>query len=218
MRAVVIDTETTGLEEPELIQVAYIDVFEPMQRSYQGFRPSKPIEYGALATHHILPSDLDPCEASSAFRLPSDVEYLIGFNVDFDWAVIGKPATKNIDLCAICRILYEECDSHKQAALAYFLFGVNEETRDMLRGAHDAYDDCLIALKILRRIQEDSGHTDIAALFAYSEDCRVPRKMPFGKFQGQPIAEVDAGYRRWYSNVPDADPWILKAFERFPFR
>src|SRR6218665_2225992 len=49
--------------------------------------PKKPIELGALATHHILDEELADCPPASGFSLPPGTEYLIGHDVDYDWQV-----------------------------------------------------------------------------------------------------------------------------------
>jgi exodeoxyribonuclease X len=55
----------------------------------QRYNPGKPISLGALATHHIIDEDLSGCPPHTDFRLPEGIEYLIGYNVDYDWRVIG---------------------------------------------------------------------------------------------------------------------------------
>lgn len=41
--------------------------------------------------------------------------------------------------------------------------------------------------------------------------------MAFGKFKGQPVSAVDNGWRGWYRKQTDPDPYLLKAFDRYPF-
>lgn len=135
MTALLIDTETTGMKEPEPIEIA-LDPFEigktlsPLPW-VKRFRPSKPIELGALATHHIMDEELLDCPPSSTFKLPDGTDYLIGYNVDYDWQAIGKPAVKRIDVCAMCRSLWPAADTHSQGAMLYLL--KRDQIRDVPR-------------------------------------------------------------------------------------
>jgi exodeoxyribonuclease X len=55
---------------------------------------------------------------------------------------------------------------------------------------------------------------DPESLWRFSEDCRIPTRMTFGKHKGKLISEVDAGYVAWYRKQPDQDPYLLEAFRR----
>ncbi|CAB4191671.1 DEDDh domain containing protein [uncultured Caudovirales phage] len=217
LRAIIFDVETTGMNTPEIIEAAWEDAEGNGEDiTVVRFQPTKPIELGAIAAHHILPSDLVGCPPSSDFRLPDGVEFLIGFNVDYDWECAGKPDVRRIDLCAVARVLYPGLDSYKQNAVFYHLFGATESTRDMLVGAHSAAVDVQNCAEIFDRMKTDTEITDIGEFWLYSEDCRIPRIMPFGKHKGEPIGNVPKGYRDWYSKQVDTDPLILSAFDRFP--
>lgn len=217
MRAIIFDVETTGMNDPEIIEAAWMDAAEMQTVAFFRFKPSKQIELGALATHHILPSFLEGKPPSSAFTLPDGIEFLIGFNIDYDWKCAGEPDIKRIDLCAIARVLYPDLDSYRQGAVYYHLFGANPESREALLGSHDASVDVRNCGEIYRRIQIDSKIDDLDAMWTYSEDCRIPRIMPFGKHKGEPIGNVPRGYRDWYSKQADTDPLILTAFDKFPY-
>lgn len=217
MRAIIFDVETTGMIEPEIIEAAWEDAEGNGDDIVSvRFEPSRPIEFGAMATHNIIPSDLIGCPPSSEFRLPDGVEFIIGFNIDYDWECAGRPDVKRIDLCAICRVLYPGLDSYKQSAVFYRLFGATEATRSMLVGAHSAAADVQNCEEIFDRIKADSGISDLGELWLYSEDCRIPRVMGFGKHKGDPIGMVPKGYRDWYSRQDSIDPFVIAAFEKFP--
>lgn len=109
MSAVVIDTETTGIDEPDVIQLAWLPllpVFTGAPETLKGesagitlnrYRPRKQISLGALATHHILDEELEqetPWEGS--WSPPAGTQYLVAHNVDFDWKAIGQPDIKRI--------------------------------------------------------------------------------------------------------------------------
>ena len=92
-KAVIFDTETTGRKDPIIIEGAWlelksVDPFKLGLSFCQRYNPGKPIELGALATHHIYDEELIQCPPAKSFSLPSDVEYIIGHNIDYDWNVI----------------------------------------------------------------------------------------------------------------------------------
>ena len=221
MAVYIIDTETTGITDPEPIQVAWIRLDSlglEVGRFESLYCPSKPISFGAMATHHILDSDLRDSEPSSSFRLPEDCHFLIGHNIDFDWQVLGKPDVKRICTLALSRALYPHLDSHSLGALSYFLSFPDfcGEMRERLKGAHDALSDALLTLGLLRNIIFASGISyplDFNELWEKSEEARIPTVMPFGKHKGVPLKEVPSDYKRWLRGQPDVDPYLLKALE-----
>ncbi|WP_407058822.1 3'-5' exonuclease [Ralstonia syzygii subsp. celebesensis] len=104
MKAIIFDTETTGINEPAIIEAAWVAVNDPFTLAVMGefeqrYNPGKTIELGALATHHILDEEVADCPPASEFSLPPGTEYIIGHNVDYDWKVIGEPPVKRIWKC-----------------------------------------------------------------------------------------------------------------------
>ena len=218
-RIIILDTETTGLIEPiEAIEVAWQEVvFEDQHVDkttecfLQRFKPSKPIEFVALATSHILMSELLDCEPSSSFKLPEDTEYLIGHNIDYDWKVLGKPNVKRICTKAMAPHLIPNIDSYSQSALLYYFHG--EFAKPLLKEAHNALDDINNNFRLLNWLLDlvRGGIYDIEELWKFSEHCRVPTVMPFGKHKGELIKDVPLSYKQWLRNQPDVDEYLLKA-------
>lgn len=225
-KAVIIDTETTGRkrETAQVIELAYAYASISLGgvilegKHVSRHRPLCPIEYGALATHHILPHEVDQFRAYAPAVDCPPAEYFIGHNIDFDWTVLGKPNVRRICTLALARKLWPECDSHSLSALMYFLFPDQEATRQELKSAHSAAADILFTAKILSKIL--GALPDIATfedLWVTSEDARVPRIMTFGKHKDKPVQHVDPGYRKWYRGTDDQDEYVLKAFDWFPY-
>jgi len=219
-QAIVVDTETTGFNEPEIIQLAWADPNNGQVWTNK-YRPTKPIELGALAACHILPSDLRHCEPSSdaASSLPS-CDYVIAHNVDFDADVLGgMDGAKRICTLAMARHHWPQQDSHKLSALAYHVMGVNDETRQFLRGAHDAKVDVLICITVLdeiarqRGLMKDAMTFDWQAIYEYSELARTPVKMAFGRHKGTMINDLPKSYIEWFLKEPNVDPYLRRALE-----
>lgn len=220
-KAIVFDTETTGIVDPEIIEAAwveplFVDYLSPdkIADSFCGrFKPSKPISLSAMSVHHITDEDLKDCPPSNTFGLPDDVDYLIGHNVDFDWSAAGKPVVNRICTLALSRYLWPELDSHNQSAMLYYL--ERDRARDLLRGkAHSAADDVCNCVIILGHIVRKLGDVDSwGALWQRSEIARIPTKMPFGKHKGVPVKEIPQDYKRWLLNQPDIDQYLRKALK-----
>lgn len=217
MTAIVFDTETTGINEPVVIEAAWIRLHDPyslavMESFAQRYNPGKPIELGALATHHILDEELVDCPPASEFSLPAGTEYIIGHNVDYDWKVIGEPPVKRICTLALCRHLFPEADSHSQSAMIYLF--ERDAAKGLLRNAHSAADDvknCRVVLDyVLSKLGATQGST-WEWLWQISEKARIPTVMTFGKHKGMAIKDVPSDYKAWLLRQPDVDPYLVKA-------
>lgn len=218
MIALLLDTETTGLKDPiQPIEVAYVPVYSNLtcqddQSFYQRYKPSKPIEFGAMATHHIVMEDLLDCPATGTFKLPSESRYLIGHNIDFDWSALGRPPIKRICTLALAREAYPQLDSHTLGSLMYALFG--PRAREKIKGAHSALNDIRMNYEVFRRICKDLALETIDEAYTKSEEARIPKKMPFGKHKDTLISEVPYSYMTWCLRQPDMDPYVIIAFKR----
>ena len=213
-KTIIFDTEATDLKKPVLIEAAWVELasLEPFAVTNpfeQRYNPGKPISLGALATHHIMDEELVDCPPAASFTLPSDVDYVIGHNVDFDWEVIGKPDIKRICTLALARKTWPELDSHNQSALLYHL--ERATARERLRNAHSALTDVGICAVILDHICQQLGVKTIDELYAESEIARTPTTMPFGKHKGMLLADVPKDYKKWLLSQQDLDPFLRKA-------
>ena len=213
-KSIIFDTEATGIKEPVLIEAAWLELesIEPFTVAnpfVQRFNPGKPITLGALATHHIMDEELIDCPPASSFRLPDDVGYIIGHNVDFDWEVIGKPEIKRICTLALARKLWPNLDSHTQSALLYYL--ERNTAREQLRNAHSALTDVGICAVILDHICQQLGVNTAEDLYAESEKARIPTTMPFGKHKGMLLRDIPSDYKQWLLTQGDIDPNLRKA-------
>lgn len=227
--AIILDTETTGLDEPEVIALAHMTPLETPafivsgEVSLQPFKPSKPISLGAMATHHIIDEDLvDAPRWPGRWSPPEGVEYLIGHNIDFDWKAIGQPHVARICTLALARSLLPDLDSHSLTALTYYFQG-RVAGRELVKRAHDAAHDVYLCLLVLEQLLNlMPGLASWHQLWIASEKARVPTRFTFGKYgpkdgkKGSFIADVrraDPGYIKWCLGVPDFvnDPYLVKA-------
>lgn len=218
--AVFLDTETTrAVEEPgkpvEVIELAWAHLDFGVT-GVKRYKPTIPPQWGALATHHILPGDL--ADERPSAHAPADVppaSYWIGHNIDFDWKALGSPpGVRRICTLALARSLWPEVDSHSLSALVYFTQGASPATRERLRSAHSALADIEFCRDIFRLQVDLVKPADLETMWRASEEARIPRVFTFGKFKGMPIKAADRGYANWYRRQADPDPYVLEAFRR----
>lgn len=222
MKVIIADTETTNIDEPELVEVAYLLMPETPMGMFQAetapgkeifcqrYNPGNPIQFGAMAVHHITDEDVVGCPPSSEFRLPEGTSYLVGHNIDFDWNAFGKPDIKRICTLALSRHLWPEVDSHKLLAMIYYLeSGV---ARKYGKSAHSAKWDVYFCWYLLWHIVQEAQPESWDALWQLSEFARIPTKMTVGKHKGTPIQDLPRDYIQWFMRQPDVDPYLAKAF------
>lgn len=234
--AIILDTETTGITEPDVIELAHTAPIEspltpePAVHCLR-FMPRKAISYGALATHHIFGDELAQCPQWSGSWSPGEqIGYIVGHNVDFDWKAIGSPNVKRICTLALSRHHWPHVDSHSLGAMTYATATHESkyELRDQLKFAHNASVDVALTHRLMRVIVANLGAHDWAGLWQLSEAARVPIYMGFGKYgpheawakaRGGPmkcadVRKADPSYYSWLVTKCDQvrdDPYFLKA-------
>lgn len=217
MTTLLFDTETTGTKEPQIIEAAWLELSDPVHLTVlstfeQRYRPSKPIELGALATHHIYDEELTHCPPHTEFTLPDTLRYLIGHNVDYDWEVAGRPEVRRICTLALSRHFHPDLDSHSQSAMIYQIN--RADARQRLRHAHSALADVRNCYVLLQHLIGQAGAIrSWDELWMLSEKARIPRVMPFGKHRGTPIGNIPADYKAWLLRQDDLDPYLMKALQ-----
>ena len=213
-KAVIFDTETTGRKDPIIIEGAWlelksVDPFKLGLSFCQRYNPGKPIELGALATHHIYDEELIQCPPAKSFSLPNDVEYIIGHNIDYDWNVIDQPNIRRICTLALARKVWNSIDAYSQSALLYFID--RDNARDILKKAHSAETDVRICATILEKICIELDISSFEHLWELSEDARTPTVMPFGKHKGTLITDIPIDYKKWLLSQDNIDPYLKDA-------
>lgn len=227
MSVYVLDTETTGHKEgAECIEIAWekldnnwlLSTDRPVtHRSFcQRYKPSRPILFGAMNVHHIVEGDLIDCPSSSEARLPTDAEFIIGHNIDYDWKILGSKPVRRICTLALSRSIYPDFDSHSLGAMIYALHPVKNAARSMLRSAHSANADVDFVIWLLHNLLK--AMTTVPAtwleLWQLSEFARIPTRFTFGKHEGKFISQVDRGYLSWCIKQPDMDEYVKEACRR----
>lgn len=237
MRVYVADTETTGTDPAvdQVIELAVMDLpdtveafmkakLEDLVMFHEYYGHTVDIKYGAMSTNHINP---DMLKGKPVFggKLANPGGYMIGHNVDFDSDFLQCGGAKRICTLALARALFPELDSHTQGSVLYYIGYMTGKgyawARELLRNAHAADADVLNCARLLKyfimTLERRTGPgMTWESLYQISLEARIPRVMSFGKFKGQPVEHVDAGWASWYEGCtdPKPDPFVLLALRR----
>ncbi|TCB36280.1 3'-5' exonuclease [Acinetobacter sp. ANC 4910] len=225
MHAIILDTETHTLNgQPIEIAYAPIEVengkltLDKSKLFDQLYSVDEPISFAAMAVHHILESDLIDRPHYSSFILPTDTQYIIGHNVDYDIRAIEKCGVDTSSIKAICtlalaRRVWPDAEAHNISALIYMISKGSEKAREMIKKAHRADMDIILTANILMHIVHQLNINSIEELYAASEDARIPRSINFGKHRGTNITDLPADYIQWLLRQDELDPYLRKALE-----
>lgn len=225
MTAIILDTETTGLRQPEPVEIAFIKlIYEPKEylkqqhgllgAKHETFRArysvSKPIEPGATKIHGITDNDIANLPHWSMFQIPRG-EFIIGHKIDYDAKVLGVPDAKYICTCNLSRLLWPELPNHKLTTIVEEKFP--KMATSLTANAHGALVDCKLCLLILETaivefegldtwqdMYEIAGVTVAKAKQSANKPITV---MPFGKHKGMLIADMPTDYLQWLATKAD---------------
>jgi exodeoxyribonuclease X len=215
LKAIILDTETTGLPpEGEACEIAYLAVtwvrsvncsaliyskLEP--KFHQTFMPKADFHPKASECNGFTKEKLKGSPCISTFKFPEDVCYMIGHNINFDWQILGKPKVKLICTKELA-IKYLTKESGKGTKGVNTLTGLIEryypdEAKELITNAHSALQDCklcyLILLKVLETAPELNSFEKLAA------QCKQPAA----------TSELPKGL------VRDKEGFVLLAFGKF---
>jgi len=233
MTTYILDTETTGLVEPHMTEAAYsiveinngkVDVLQDPRA--KRFNPLKEISLGSMAISHICDEDVADEPPHTDFRLPNNVEYLIGHNIDFDMAVLKNAGVSHTPklICtnAMANFLLPTLESHKLVSLLYHFH--RDIARVQAKNAHAAIADIYftqLVLGSLIDLANSQGHeiSNVESLYNFSQIARIPTHLSFGKHKGEAIADLathsdGAGYLKWLLKQDTVDPYLAEACEQ----
>tara|TARA_R110002051_G_scaffold321172_1_gene408125 strand:- start:27 stop:743 length:717 start_codon:yes stop_codon:yes gene_type:complete len=233
MTTYILDTETTGLVEPHMTEAAYsiveinngkVDVLQNPRA--KRFNPLKEISLGSMAISHICDEDVADEPPHTDFRLPNNVEYLIGHNIDFDMAVLKNAGVSHTPklICtnAMANFLLPTLESHKLVSLLYHFH--RDIARVQAKNAHAAIADIYFTQLVLGSLIDlgnSQGHeiSNVESLYNFSQIARIPTHLSFGKHKGEAIAYLathsdGAGYLKWLLKQDTVDPYLAEACEQ----
>lgn len=224
MTAYILDTETTGGDDAHATEIAYVPVtFEGAELQHDGeafnerFNPLVPISPMAMATTGICDEDVVDKKPHTSFKLPEDIKYIIGHNIDYDCDVLARAGNnvtevKRICTLALARSLYPELSNHTLGAMLYHLH--YHTARKHYHNAHSAKYDVWFTQLILNTMCQKIGVKDFELLYKFSEIARVPKVVSFGKHKGTTISDLPLDYAQWLIKQPDLDKYLEIALQK----
>lgn len=149
---VVFDSETTGLEDAEFVQIAVVDT-DGQALVNTHIKPSVPITEGARAVHGICDDDLVAAptfaEIWPSLRQALDGRRLIIYNASFDGPILARMSCATQTIAPECamewyaRFRGEWSDYHSSYTW-----------RQLPGGDHTALGDARATLAVIRRIAD----------------------------------------------------------------
>lgn len=230
MSYVIIDTETTGLEDDA--QVIQLAVLNPSGPDFNmRCKPSKKIMPSAIAVHGItneVAADFPPKHrVKDAFdeylqmRVPKNVIF-VGQNIKFDVAKVqnsfNRPLSRLIDTKQMANRLipYSEIGGYGLDALFCYLYPERLDELFEMRNKHDAMVDCELTHQVylglvqLAVAEVDPGLSSAAAVKEWLDHPAYIHAWPFGRHAGKTIEWTlanDPNYIWWFENkCEDPDP------------
>lgn len=230
MTTLIIDTETHKLHG-NAIEIAWLPLrfdgagkaqVDLGQAGQTRLNPLEKIDIGAMAVHHIIDADVIDKPPHNEFKFPEfsggEVRYLIGHNIDYDVAVVNRCGIDTSNIKTICTLAmaikcWPEIEKHNLTYLTYALSDNQGEARSALKNAHAAWDDVHITKSLLSKIIKLKEFSSIEDLYKFSEFCRVPTHLHFGKYNGYLLADVPIDYIYWMLKNMQLDAYMTSALK-----
>lgn len=211
MKLRVIDFETTGTDGDRregkpvgIVEIGFTDIDVPRRavcRPYSALVSSGVcIPPEARAVHHISEEDaaggITPDRALWTLMDGMEIgDIFVAHNAKFEQAFFSGGSHQWICTLQCARHLWQDAPGHSNQVLRYWL-GVDGDAEwpDLLMPPHRAGPDSYVtALIVYRMILEQSPQH----LIQLTNTPVLMKDVPFGKYEGRPWAEMDAGYLRW---------------------
>lgn len=210
MNIIILDTETTGLEEEaRLVQLAYKNLSTGDEVD-EYFKPPVPISYGAMAVHHITEEMVaenpafegSPQQAALIEALKDSV--LVAHNAPFDINILnneGVEVEKYIDTLKVSMHLLDS-EQYSMQYLRYSL-KLNVDAK-----AHDASGDIAVLevlfdylkAKVKEKFSLESDDEIFQKMIDLTQEPVLLKVFWFGKHFGktfEEVVEMDRGYLEW---------------------
>lgn len=216
------DTETTGKDfEDRLIQICYsIPTKDFLVTGL--FKPSVPIKFEAMATHHITQEEVDATEFFAGSQIFRDLEenlatqyIFVAHNAKFDVQMLkneGITVIKYIDTLKVTQSLFPDESMYKLQYLRYkFGLKVTADAR-----SHNAEGDVLVLQELFNYLcatheakETATGNHDynfescIKWMLKISQEPSLLKRIPFGKHKGKTFEDLckeDKKYLEWLSD------------------
>jgi exodeoxyribonuclease X len=206
-KAIILDCETTNLAHlgGEACEISYFPIFmdilynealtlgkydfktialfrkiSQLETFHQTFMPKGEFSPKASEVNGFTKESLKGSPCISTFVFPTDVAYMIGHNIIFDWQMVTKPDVKLICTKELA-IKYLTKQSGRGTKGTNTLTGLietyyPEEAKELITNAHSALQDCNLCYLILLKVLEVAPELDSFEKLA--EQCSQPKTTP----------------------------------------
>lgn len=204
-RAIILDCETSGLPpKGEACEIAYFEVrpidswfiettsklLQEGKQSrdlfdysyiidafHQTFMPIGDFHPKASEVNGFTKENLKGSPCISTFKFPTDVTYMIGHNIKFDFDILKQPENVKLICTKELAVKYLTKQSGKGTKGVNTLTGLieqyyPEEAKELIANAHSALQDCKLCYLILLKILEVAPELDSFEKLA--EQCKQP--------------------------------------------
>ena len=212
-KLVFLDTETTGIANGRLIQLAYKKQ-DAEKILVEYFKPPVPIEIEAMSVHHITekkvadkPSfNASPAHSALATLLADTI--LVAHNAKFDMGILATEGIKTLTYICTMKVAQTMYDlpMYKMQYLRY-LWGIDHDAAT----AHDAEGDVIILEKVFDHMLAEYAATykiskaeTIEKFIDISKNPVLLKQISFGKYAGKTFEEIkknDRGYLEWMATT-----------------
>jgi DNA polymerase-3 subunit epsilon len=203
LRPIYYDTETTGIkyDKERIIEIA---AYDPVQnRTFEMFiNPGIPIPAEATAVHKItddMVKEAPPfaeigqkfvefCEGDVVLIAHNNDSFDLPFlKCEFERNQLTFPQWKTIDSLKWARRYRPDLPKHPLQFLRE-IYGITANN------AHRALDDVIVLHQVFSLMIDDLTMEQVMELMAKPKSIQ---RMPFGKYQGQPLKDVPPSYVQW---------------------
>lgn len=215
-RAIVLDTETTGIDpvEHRLVELAAINLQNDTYFS-KLCNPGRSIPPEAMAVHHITEDDCASADSPMTvthhmLRALGEPPLVIAHNAKFDRGFMEPllGAIRPTWLCTYkCSLLqWPDAPGHSNQVLRYWL-GLRPDPSLLGNLApHRALYDIIVTREIVRTLLQFQS---LETLIKWSNNPVLLPKVTFGKHKGKLWSQVDRGYLLWCSRQDDMNEDVL---------
>jgi len=213
-----LDTETTGIENGRLVQLAY-KAGDNFVNEF--FKPAEPITIEAMSIHHItnemvadkpILTDEKKEELSQLF----ENNIIVAHNAKYDIDVLNREGIRTGKYICTLKVAQNLYDL-PQYKLQYLRYWMGLVIDDVV--AHDALSDIIVLEKVFDRCKTvDGGDMPEEKMIEISSMPVLLRKMSFGKYKGQAVEEVaknDVGYLQWLRRQDDLDEDLIHTLDYY---
>ncbi|PJF22200.1 MAG: 3'-5' exonuclease [Phototrophicales bacterium] len=163
--AIILDFETTGIKDAEIVQIGIINMAGEVLLNTL-VKPSKPVEPGAFKVHGISDAAVKDAPDFKDLYVHLSValagQHVVAYNVDFEKRVLSGVCQRRnfpeprvqVWHCAMKNYarFYGQRHNTRRGYVWQSLSNACAQQNVLVKNAHDAIGDCLLTLAVIRKM------------------------------------------------------------------